>query len=199
MKLNWAERWVVNNFVRVFEQRLLIRRLKKMFPLPPGAAILEIGCGRGAGALMIHKEFKPAFLHAMDLDIDMIRRAGRYLPAAHKRAISFFAADVLHLPCRNDSLDAVFGFGVLHHIPDWRSSVGEIARVLKPHGAYYLEELYPSLYQNFITRRLLLHPEEDRFYGSELKASLNQFNLFQQDALEIRKIGMLGVFIKKAA
>ena len=50
MKLNWAERWVVNNPVRVFEQRMLVQRLKGMRDLEPGAVIVEIGCGRGAGA-----------------------------------------------------------------------------------------------------------------------------------------------------
>ncbi|MGA7875638.1 MAG: class I SAM-dependent methyltransferase [Desulfoferrobacter sp.] len=198
MKLNWAERWVVNNFARVFEQRMLIRRLKKMLPLAPAGKVLEIGCGRGAGARIILKEFKPAVLHAMDLDIDMIRRADKYLSPTHKQRISFFTGDALSLPYRDESLDAVFGFGVLHHIPDWRSTVSEIARVLKPGGAYYVEELYPSLYQNFITKHILLHPKEDRFFGPELKASLNQARLFLQEAVEIEKVGILGVFIKTA-
>ena len=196
MKLNWAERWVVNNFARVFEQRIQIRWFNKMLPLAPGAKILEIGCGRGAGAAIIAKQFKPAALQAMDLDFGMILKAQKYLlPVKHNR-VSFFTADALHLPCRDECVDAVFGFGVLHHIPDWRSAVGEIARVLKPGGAYYVEELYPSLYQNFITKHILLHPEEDRFFGPELKRALNQAGLFLKQAVEIKLAGILAVFIK---
>ncbi|MDY0039435.1 MAG: class I SAM-dependent methyltransferase [Desulforhabdus sp.] len=196
MKLNWAERWVVNNPIRVQEQRILVRLLKRMLPLNPGRTVLEIGCGRGAGAAMILAEFQPAVLHAMDLDICMIQKAGSYLTSTEKRKISFFAGDALHLPYRSESLDAVFGFGVLHHIPDWRSTVVEIARVLKTGGVYYLEELYPSLYQNFITKHILLHPEEDRFFGHHLKEALNGAKLNFKDAMEIRKVGILGVFIK---
>jgi len=198
MKLNWAERWVVNNPVRVGEQRILVRLLKSMLPLSPGRTVLEIGCGRGAGAAMILNEFQPAVLHAMDLDIVMIRKAGNYLSSAERRKISFFAGDALHLPYRDASLDAVFGFGVLHHIPDWRSTVVEISRVLKAGGVYYLEELYPSLYQNFITKHILLHPEKDRFFGHQLKEALHGAKLTIKDAMEIRKIGILGVFVKAA-
>lgn len=198
MKLNWAERCVVNNPVRVGVQRILVRLLKKMLPLDPGRTLLEIGCGRGAGAAMVLEEFQPAVLHAMDLDIDMIRKAGRYLSLGQKSRISFFAGDALHLPYRDESLDAIFCFGVLHHIPDWRNTVVEISRVLRPGGVYYVEEFYPSLYQNFITRHILLHPEEDRFFGPHLKEAMSRSNLIFKDAMEVEKVGILGVFVKAA-
>ena len=196
MKLNWAERWVVNNPVRVFEQRMLVQRLKGMRDLDPGAVIVEIGCGRGAGAALLLEAFKPSLLHATDLDIDMLRKADRYLSSEQQRRISFAAADAVQLPYRDQSVDAVFGFGVLHHVPDWRAAVAEIARVLRPGGVYYVEELYPSLYQNFITKHILLHPEEDRFYGAELKQVLSAARLVRQDSVEVPLVGILGVFVK---
>lgn len=196
MKLNWAERWVVNNPVRVFEQRMLVQRLKGMRDLEAGAVIVEIGCGRGAGAALLLEAFKPSLLHATDLDIDMLRKADRYLSPEQKRRISFAAADATQLPYRDRSVDAVFGFGVLHHVPDWRRAVAEIARVLRPGGVYYVEELYPSLYQNFITKHILLHPEEDRFYGPELKQVLNAAKLVRQDSVEVPLVGILGAFVK---
>jgi ubiquinone/menaquinone biosynthesis C-methylase UbiE len=196
MKLNWAERWVVNNPLRVMEQRFQIGWMKSKMPLSPGAVVLEVGSGRGAGAGLILEEFQPAVLHVTDLDVDMIRKAGRYLKPRQKSRMSMYAADLTHLPCRDQSVDAVFGFGVLHHVPDWRGAVREIARVLRVGGVYYLEEIYPSVYQNFITRHILLHPEEDRFYGDELKESLRAVNLKLEAALEHKKIGILGVCVK---
>jgi len=138
VKLNWAERLVVNNPVRVLVQRLLIRWFKKKTFLKPGGKILEVGCGRGAGAAMLLKKFTPATLHAMDLDLAMIRQARAYLPP-DQTAIFLYVGDVLHLPYPDAALDAVFGFGVVHHVPDWRRGLGEIARVLKPGGHYFLE------------------------------------------------------------
>jgi len=197
MKLNWAERWVVNNPYRVLEQRFQIRWMKKVMPLKAGSAILEVGCGRGAGASLILKEFQPAVLHAMDLDIEMIRKAHKYLPPPQKNRVSMYAGDVLNLPYQDAAMDAVFGFGVLHHVPDWRAALAEVTRVLKVGGIYYMEELYPTVYQNFITKHILLHPREDRFFSPDLKAALRKVRLSIKDTVEAEKIGILGVFIKE--
>jgi ubiquinone/menaquinone biosynthesis C-methylase UbiE len=175
---------------------LWMRRRK---PLAPGSAVLEVGCGRGAGAAIIREEFQPALLMASDLDLQMIRRAGSYLPEEKRRKISFHVADVLRIPARTASLDAVFGFGVLHHVPDWQTALGEIARVLKPGGVYYLEELYPSLYQNFITRHILLHPATNRFRSADLKRAVSAAGLSLEHLLEYSRVGILGVAVKKPA
>ena len=101
-----------------------------------------------------------------------------------------------HLPHPNEAFDAVFGFGVLHHVPDWRRALAEVARVLRIGGIYFLEEIYPTVYQNFITRHILLHPEEDRFSSTDLKEALRSANLSLQDTLECTQIGILAVLVK---
>ena len=196
MKLNWAERWVVNNPSRVIQQRVEMRWLRKMSHLKPGAVILEVGCGRGAGAGLILREFQPAVLQAMDLDVEMIGKAKDYLSPEQGRRISFYVGDVLRLPYQDGVLDAVFAFGVLHHVPDWQAALGEIARVLKTGGTYFLEEIYPSLYQNFITKHILLHPRENRFLSPDLKKAMKRAQLQLESHLEIEKIGILGVLVK---
>ena len=197
MKLNWAERWAVNNPTRPIQQGFEIRWMKRQRPLSSGSAVLEVGCGRGAGAALIRKEFQPAVLLAMDLDLGMLRRGKTYLQEGEKRKISFYVADVLRIPARSGSLDAVFGFGVLHHVPDWESALKEIVRVLKPGGVYYLEELYPSLYQNFITKHVLLHPTANRFRSGDLKRALKAAGLALDRLLEYSRVGILGITTKK--
>lgn len=196
MKLNWAELLVVNNPMRVFEQRLEIGWMKKHARLAAGGSLLEIGCGRGAGASIIREEFSPAFLCATDLDPMMMNRAVRYLHPQKRQNIRFCAADALHLSLTDSVFDAVFGFGVLHHIPDWQGALAEISRVLKPGGTYFLEELYPSLYQNFITKHILLHPEENRFDSAELKAELDSAGFTVRASFELKFVGILAVLEK---
>ena len=197
MKLNWAELLVVNNPSRVVQQRLEIGWMKKQANLPAGGSFLEIGCGRGAGASIIRSRFSPRLLYAMDLDHLMIGRAIRYLGLRESRNICFCVADAADLPYPDGAFDAVFGFGVLHHVPDWQAALAEVARVLKPRGTYFLEELYPSLYQNFITRHILLHPTENRFGSRELKKALDKANLSVKSSLELKLFGILAVLRKQ--
>ncbi len=198
MKLNWAERWVVNNPMQVMKQRIEIHWLKKMMSLGQGSKVLEIGCGRGAGAKLILQEFQPSFLHALDLDVQMVQAAKGYLSLEEREKISLSAGDVIGLPFRKGSIDAVFGFGVLHHVPDWRSALAEIAMVLKPGGPYFIEEYYPTAYQNMITKRILEHPREDRFFSDELKKALKDVKLPFMEIIELKKLGILGVAVKEA-
>jgi ubiquinone/menaquinone biosynthesis C-methylase UbiE len=196
MKLNWAERWVVNNPSRVLQQRLELRWLKKTRPLTVGAKVLEVGCGRGAGADLIRKAFQPSSFYALDLDVEMILKAKTYLSRREGNGVSLTVGDVFHLPVKDNALDAVFGFGVLHHLPDWRGGALEIARVLKSGGIYFIEELYPSLYQNFLTKHILLHPKEDRFRSHDLNETLQSIGLPLVNVFEFKKVGILGVAVK---
>jgi ubiquinone/menaquinone biosynthesis C-methylase UbiE len=197
VKLNWAERLVVNNPLRVLEQRIEIGRLKTMTSLGKGQKILEVGCGRGAGARLILKTYKPSRLYALDLDIKMVRKARDYLGDNEIKNVFLHVGDVFSLPFKDESLDAVFGFGVLHHVLDWRGSLAEISRVLKVNGIYFIEELYPAFYQNAITKRILLHPREDRFLSHDLMQGLEAERMQIHDAIECKKLGILGVAVKQ--
>jgi ubiquinone/menaquinone biosynthesis C-methylase UbiE len=196
MKLNWAERWVVNNPLRVVEQRIELRKLSRMKPLEPGFTALEIGCGRGMGAGLILDVFRPSLLYATDLDVAMLKKADKYISPDKREHIVLVAADGFRLPFRTGSLDAVFDFGVLHHIPDWRSALGEVARVLKMQGAFLFEELYPALYQNFVTKHILLHPKEDRFHSQDLINALDAAGLPLYRHGEYKGFGILGVALR---
>ena len=197
MKLNWAERWVVNNPSRVFQQRFELRWMKKTRPIPEGAKVLEVGCGRGAGADLIQKAFQPLQLYALDLDIKMVLKAKTYFSQHNEAEVSLTVGDVFHLPVKDCTMDAVFGFGVLHHLPDWRGGASEIGRVLKSGGLYFIEEIYPSLYQNFLTKHILLHPKKDRFMSKDLKETLQSIGLPLVNVFEFKKVGILGVAVKR--
>ena len=197
MKLNWVERVVANNPFRAALQRGEIHVLKRKIQLEKGAKILEVGCGRGAGARLILKSFQPSLLCALDLDILMVQKARAYLSADEGERVSLYVGDVFRLPFKDNVLDAVFGFGVLHHVPDWRGAAAEIARVLKIGGIYFVEEFYPSAYQNFITKHLLVHPEEDRFFSHDLRSALEAINLPIKEAIDFKKLGIVAVAVKE--
>jgi ubiquinone/menaquinone biosynthesis C-methylase UbiE len=199
VRLNWAERWVVNNPLRAVVQGIEIRLLKEHMETGSRSRFLEIGCGRGAGARLILRDFAPETLIASDLDTAMLVKAARYLSADEQRRILLSAADVLSLPFREGTFDVVFGFGVLHHVPDWRPSMAEVWRVIRPGGIYFLEEIYPSLYQNALTKHILLHPTEDRFRSGDLKQEWARSGFSLVAAREVKRVGIVAVLRKAEA
>jgi ubiquinone/menaquinone biosynthesis C-methylase UbiE len=192
-KLNWGERLAVNTPVRVLQQRFEINWMARVCQARGFARALEVGCGRGAGARLIKRRFKTAELHTTDLDVEMMRKAVHYLSSEERETIHLCTADLLALPYPTGSMNAVFGFGVLHHIPDWRGGLQEVTRVLKPGGFYFLEEIYPTLYQNFLTRHILVHPHRDRFDGEDLRLALEHANLSLIAAWEVQYVGIIAV------
>lgn len=158
--------------------------------------LAKVSCGRGAGARLIDEKFSPDLLCLMDLDIKMISRARNYLGATKAKNIGYLNASATFLPFNPDTFDAIFGFGFLHHVVDWQQSIKEIARVLRPGGTYYMEELYPEIYQNMVTKRLLVHPETNRFHSSDLINAIKKERFSLAHKLEIKKVGVLAI-IKK--
>ena len=197
MKLNWIERLYVNSPFRLAAQHFEVRWFTKKRPIDAGGIILEIGCGRGAGAGFIFDEFRPGRLYLSDLDPEMVKRARAYLD--HKKQINtyFCQSDATDLPFGSQRFDAVFGFGFLHHVGQWRSSLAEVVRVLKTGGAYYLVEFYPELYQNVITKHILVHPELDRFKSRDLKDAFRELRLDLAHCLELKNMGIIGIGIKR--
>jgi len=126
----------------------------------------------------------------------MIQTAKKNLSARDPRRLSLCVGDVTALPFGEQTFDAVFGFGVLHHAYDWRKSTAEIARVLKRGGVYFIEELYPPLYLNVVTKRLLLHPAENRFWSEELRDALGELGFALKKSIEESRLGILAVAVK---
>jgi ubiquinone/menaquinone biosynthesis C-methylase UbiE len=197
MKLNWIERLYVNSPLRLAAQYLEVQWFTKRRPIDAGGIILEIGCGRGAGAGFIFEEFKPSRLYLSDLDPEMVKKARAYLDYKKQINTFFCQTDATDLPFGKQRFDAVFGFGFLHHVPQWRSSLAEVVRVLKTGGAYYLVEFYPKLYQNFITKHILVHPEFDRFKSEDLKDAFRQLRLRLAHCFELKNMGIIGIGIKR--
>ncbi len=199
MKVNWPERLWVNSSLRYLIQQRESRFFKRLRDMKPGSRCLEIGCGHGAGARILLKAFQPARLDGLDVDPVMIRLASRRQPDWTVDRLLFLVGDAQQLPYADTSIDAVFNFGIIHHLEDWEQGIREIARVLKSGGGFYFEEIYPALYANVITRRVLDHPTENRFYGPEYRAALQAEGLSLLPGYKESRFGILGVAVKNAA
>lgn len=197
MKVNWPERIWVNSPVRRFVQQQEARFFKNASVLPPGGQYLEIGCGCGVGAGIICESFTPEAIFALDIDPDMLRTAKRKKSVRQNDRLHLLAADAQQLPFPGGSFDAVVNYGIIHHLEDWQQGISEIARVLKPGGVFYFEEIYPPLYANFLFRRILVHPRENRFHGPQYRAALEEAALRLLDGYKESRFAILGTAVKE--
>jgi ubiquinone/menaquinone biosynthesis C-methylase UbiE len=172
--LNGLERVLMNNPIRAAIQRHLEARwLLEMGGPVTGGRVLEIGCGRGVGVELIFEVFGAERVDAFDLDVAMVRRAQRRL-VHHGGRVHLWIGDATRITADDDAYDAVFDFGILHHVPAWRTAVAEVCRVLKPGGRLYAEEMLAGLILHPVWRRLLDHPLEDRFDCATFKEELER-------------------------
>jgi ubiquinone/menaquinone biosynthesis C-methylase UbiE len=173
LKLNLAETLLVNNSVRSAVQRWfeapLLRRLAG--PLD-GARVLEIGCGNGNGLRILLEQFGAGHVCGIDLDPRQLRRARRHLRAYPAGCATLLAAHAACLPFPDATFDAVFDFGVLHHVPAWQAAVAEIRRVLKPGAAFFFEEVTRAALDRWLYRAFLTHPRTNRFSEAEFLAEV---------------------------
>ncbi|MDH3877958.1 MAG: class I SAM-dependent methyltransferase, partial [Desulfobacterales bacterium] len=117
MKLSKLERWAVNSPLRRVAQLLVMRWFRSTVALETGKTILEVGCGSGVGAKLISEAYHPARLYLLDLDLQMVQKANQRITGKDENRIYLCVGDAVRLPFRDDSVDAVFGFGFLHHVP----------------------------------------------------------------------------------
>lgn len=177
MLLNRIELALMNNSLRAFIQRRFeARRLLEMGGPVRGGRALEIGCGAGNGVELILELFEAASVDAFDLDPRMLALARRRLAARGPR-VRLWIGDASSIAAPDSTYDAVFDFGIIHHIPDWRAALAEIHRVLRPGGRLYAEEVLRPLIDHPLARRLFDHPLEDRFDFDEFLAGLRSAQL----------------------
>ena len=69
-------------------------------------------------------------------------------------------------------------------------------RVLRPGGAFYFEEIYPDLYANALTGRLLRHPTENRFRGPQFRSELQTVGLELVEGYRESRFRILAVAIR---
>ncbi len=160
---------------------------------------LEIGVGLGSE----HQKLAEAgaILNGIDLTpraIEHTRRRFNLLGLTSTLQV----ADAENLPFENDTFDAVFSWGVLHHTPDTPKAINEVHRVMKPGGfgkvmiyhtnsligymlwiRYALLKGRPFLSLRYIYHHYLESPGTKAYTYNEARKLFSQFHAVSIDSL----------------
>lgn len=105
------------------QQHVMLQLILRLPSLQPDARVLDAGCGTGAFARTAQHKNVIALDHALQMCMEA-RRAGG-LPVA---------SDMAQLPFGNASFECVFSSLALQWAADWKKTLDEWKRVLKPGG-----------------------------------------------------------------
>jgi len=144
--------------------------------------ILELGCGAAIKTRNIATTGANRKLTA--LEVDEIAHQ-KNLQITDLPNVTFVLAGAQDIPLNDDSVDVVFMFKSLHHVPLelMEPSMQEIRRVLKPGGLAYISEPIFSFFFNEILR--LFHDEQKvrEAAFSTIKSAVDEglFTLLEQN------------------
>lgn len=116
-------------FQRYYEFGVIRRQLRRSNLSLENKAILDAGCASGYSTAVIARQFRPQRLAAFDLASEQVARAQQ-----RGLDVPFFVGDIAAIDLPDAQFDAVFTFGVFHHVPVWTQAIAEVYRVLKPGG-----------------------------------------------------------------
>lgn len=98
------------------------------------ASVLDIGCGFGSLARILADH--GAQVAAVEIDRNKLEKAKEFLSGKNIKLIQI---ENEILPFGNKIFDVVFLFDVIEHVPNPKTTINEVYRVLKPGGLLYVE------------------------------------------------------------
>ena len=141
VKQTYVHGYTSREAVRLSDQaNTLVALLHKGTKYPPGAKVLEPGCGTGSQTVTLAKNSPLAQFTCIDVSEDSIRKAEEITKQQGISNVVFRTADIFNLPFEEESFDHIFVCFVLEHIPHPTEALLSLKKVLKKGGSLTLIE-----------------------------------------------------------
>jgi SAM-dependent methyltransferase len=100
--------------------------------------VLEVGSGRGGGALFISRYLQPHSMTGLDFSREAVDLCNRHRFAP---GLTFVCGDALSMPFPASSFDAVVNIESSHCYESMDTFLSEVCRVLRPGGRFFFADL----------------------------------------------------------
>jgi demethylmenaquinone methyltransferase/2-methoxy-6-polyprenyl-1,4-benzoquinol methylase len=104
--------------------------------------VCDAATGTGDLAFALSAARPDLVVAATDVSLEMLALAGERRKRTDARHVSVSAGDLSALPFPAASLDAITAGYALRNTPDWRASINEMARVLRPGGQVFTLDFF---------------------------------------------------------
>lgn len=111
-----------------------------LFDVPPNGNVLDVGTGLGSLVFLLSSVRADLCLTGVDSEVGLIDEANAAAQALGLDRIRFEVGDAASLPYEDEQFDLVMCQTLLTHVPDPIAVVEEMARVVKPGGAFFAAE-----------------------------------------------------------
>jgi len=174
----------------LFGRDTLIRDLSP----PPGASVLEVGCGTGRNLAMIGDLYPSARLFGLDISAEMLATASAKLRRQGRSNAVLRVADATNFTAASfgeKGFDRIVISYALSMIPEWEKAIDAAIDALSPGGSLHIadfgqQEGWPGGFRRILQAwlgRFHVTPRETLFDVMRVKADS------RGAALELRSIG----------
>jgi S-adenosylmethionine-diacylgycerolhomoserine-N-methlytransferase len=174
----------------LFGRDTLIRELNP----PPGASVLEVGCGTGRNLAVLGELYPGARLLGLDISAEMLATAKAKLRRQNRADAVLRVADATNFTAASfdqEGFDRIVISYALSMVPEWEKAVDAAIAALKPGGSLHIadfgqQEGWPAGFRRLLQAwlgRFHVTPRESLFDAMRKRAERDGA------ALEVRSLG----------
>ena len=118
----------------------MIEKLAENLAVPAGSHVLDAGCGEGSVAIYLAKKYQLNITGIDLLDFNISNAESSRIKLGLNDQVTFKLADYSKTGFPNSSFDAIYTMETLVHAPNYKETIKEFHRLLKPGGKLVLFE-----------------------------------------------------------